>query len=65
MVSFTVSPNRADLEALTELIEGGEVSPVIDRSYSLAEAPDAIACLEEGHARGKVVIDGYGQSSSE
>ena len=56
MVSFTVKPNRADLEAVKRLIEAGEVSPVIDRSYPLAEAPDAIAYLEEGHARGKVVI---------
>jgi NADPH:quinone reductase-like Zn-dependent oxidoreductase len=56
MTSFTVSPNRADLEALKELIEAGEVSPVIDRRYSLAEVPEAIAYLEQGHARGKVVI---------
>jgi NADPH:quinone reductase-like Zn-dependent oxidoreductase len=65
MLSFTLSPNRADLEAVRELIEAGEVSPVIDRSYSLADVPDAIAYLEEGHARGKVVINGYGQTSSE
>ncbi len=43
--------------ALKELIEAGEVTPVIDRSYPLAEAPQAIRYLEEGRARGKVVID--------
>jgi NADPH:quinone reductase-like Zn-dependent oxidoreductase len=56
LVSFTVSPNRADLEALTHLIEAGDVSPVIDRRHPLAETPEAIGYLEEGHARGKVVI---------
>jgi NADPH:quinone reductase-like Zn-dependent oxidoreductase len=39
-----------------ELIEAAKVSPVIDRTYSLSEVPDAIRYLEEGHARGKVVI---------
>ena len=44
-----------DLEVLTELIEAGKVSPVIDRSYPFAEIPAAISHLEQGHARGKVV----------
>jgi NADPH:quinone reductase-like Zn-dependent oxidoreductase len=57
LLSFTVSPNGEDLQSLKALIEGGEVSPVVDRRYSLAEAPEAIRYLEEGHARGKVVID--------
>jgi NADPH:quinone reductase-like Zn-dependent oxidoreductase len=39
------------------LVESGDVSPVIDRRYPLAEVPEAIAYLEEGHARGKVVVD--------
>jgi NADPH:quinone reductase-like Zn-dependent oxidoreductase len=65
MVSFTVSPNRPDLETVKELVEAGEVSPVIDRSYSLSEVPEAVAYLEEGHARGKVVISDYGRASSE
>ena len=39
-----------------ELIESGKVTPVIDRTYPLREAPDAIRYLEDGHARGKVVI---------
>src|ERR671918_1049546 len=56
MVSFTVTPNTQDLESVKTLVESGDVSPVIDRSYPLAEVPEAIAYLEEGHARGKVVI---------
>ena len=44
-----------DLELLTELIEVGKMGPVIDRRYQFAEIPAAIAYLEEGHARGKVV----------
>jgi NADPH:quinone reductase-like Zn-dependent oxidoreductase len=57
MVSFTVKPNTQDLQAVRTLVESGDVSPVIDRSYPLAEVPEAIAYLEEGHARGKVVIE--------
>lgn len=45
-----------DLEVLRDLIERGSVTPLIDRVYSLAEVPQAIAYLEEGHARGKIVI---------
>jgi len=56
MVNFTVAPNKEDLQALKELIEAGKLTPVIDRTYSLSEAPEAIRYLEEGHARGKVVI---------
>ena len=47
---------KEDLEVLTELIEAGKVRPVIDRTYPLIEAPDAIRYLERGHPRGKVVI---------
>jgi NADPH:quinone reductase-like Zn-dependent oxidoreductase len=44
------------LLALTELIEAGEVTPVIDRTYPLAEAAEAVRYLERGHAAGKVVL---------
>ncbi|MDQ3643094.1 MAG: NAD(P)-dependent alcohol dehydrogenase, partial [Actinomycetota bacterium] len=44
-----------DLELLSELIEAGRVRPQIDRRYPFAEIPAAIAYLEQGHARGKVV----------
>jgi NADPH:quinone reductase-like Zn-dependent oxidoreductase len=57
LLSFTVRPNTADLHRLKQLIEAGEVSPVIDRSYPLREVPQAIGYLEQGHARGKVVVE--------
>jgi NADPH:quinone reductase-like Zn-dependent oxidoreductase len=45
-----------DLEILSELIEAGNVRPQIDRQYPFAEIPAAIAYVEQGHARGKVVV---------
>jgi NADPH:quinone reductase-like Zn-dependent oxidoreductase len=54
--SFLAKPNKDDLQFLKELIEAGELTPVIDRTYSLSEVPEAIRYLEEGHARGKVVL---------
>ncbi|MER6253401.1 NAD(P)-dependent alcohol dehydrogenase [Streptomyces sp. NPDC001584] len=45
-----------DLEALTELIEAGSVTPAVDRTYPLAEVPDAIRYLRDGHVRGKIAI---------
>ena len=47
---------QEDLVALSELIAAGTLTPVIDRTYPLIEAPDAIRYLEEGHAAGKIVI---------
>jgi NADPH:quinone reductase-like Zn-dependent oxidoreductase len=47
---------REDLIALTKLVEAGTVRPVIDRTYPLIEAPDAIRHLAEGHAAGKIVV---------
>ena len=48
--------NQKDLTALADLMESGKVTPVIDRTYKLSELPQAIEYLEQGHARGKVVI---------
>jgi NADPH:quinone reductase-like Zn-dependent oxidoreductase len=48
--------NAADLSALGELLESGKVTPAIDRTYPLSEAAAAIRQLQEGNARGKVVI---------
>jgi len=49
-------PSQPDLLILKDLIEAGKAKPVIDRRYTLREVPDAIRYLEEGHARGKVVV---------
>jgi NADPH:quinone reductase-like Zn-dependent oxidoreductase len=48
--------NHNDLAKFAEWMEAGKVTPVIDRKYKLAELSDAIRYLEEGHARGKVII---------
>ncbi len=48
--------NSADLKIIADLMAERKVKPVIDRRYTLAEVPEAIRYIEEGHARGKVVI---------
>jgi len=48
--------DETDFGVMKELLETGKVVPVIDRRYSVSEVPEAIRYLEEGHARGKVVI---------
>jgi NADPH:quinone reductase-like Zn-dependent oxidoreductase len=55
-VFFVAKSNQEDLVTLKELMEQGKVVPVIDRRYTLNETADAIRYLEEGKARGKVVI---------
>ena len=54
--TFVSSENHEDMIVLKELVEAGKVTSVIDRTFSLSEVPEAIRYLEEGHARGKVVI---------
>ena len=49
-------PSKEDLAIMAELMTTRKVTPVIDRSYTLREVPEAIRYLEQGHARGKVVI---------
>lgn len=56
MGNTMTKPNKKDLALLAELLETGKVVPVIDRRYPLSEVAEAIRYLEEGHARGKVVI---------
>jgi NADPH:quinone reductase-like Zn-dependent oxidoreductase len=53
---FMASVNKEDLAVLGDLLAAGKIVPVIDRRYPLREVPAAIRYLEEGHARGKVVI---------
>jgi len=48
---------QEDLAILADLMQAGTVTPVIDRSYRLSEVPAAIRYSEEGHARGKIVVD--------
>jgi len=48
--------DRQNLNDLTQLMESGSVKPVIDRTYPLIEAPDAIRYLAEGHPAGKIVV---------
>ena len=55
-VMFIAKLNKEDLTIMRELMEAGKVTPVIDKRYRLSEVPEAIRHLEEGHARGKIVI---------
>ena len=56
MVSFLAHQTKADLAVLRELLQAGKIIPVIDRTYPLTDTAEAIRYLEQGHARGKVII---------
>jgi NADPH:quinone reductase-like Zn-dependent oxidoreductase len=56
MGNVMAKPNKEDLVFVKGLLEAGKVVPAIDRSYPLREVPEALRYLEEGHARGKIVI---------
>ena len=51
-----MKPNQADLLFLKALCEAGKVRPIIDRRFPLSEVPAAVRYVEDGRARGKVVI---------
>ena len=55
-VMFLARRSKEDLNILRDLMAAGKVTPVIDRRYALRDVPQAIRYLEEGHARGKIVI---------
>jgi NADPH:quinone reductase-like Zn-dependent oxidoreductase len=55
-VACLAKSSQADLTVIHDLMTGGKVTPVIDKRYSLSEDPAAIRYLEQGHARGKVVV---------
>jgi NADPH:quinone reductase-like Zn-dependent oxidoreductase len=55
-VSIFAKMNQADLLVMNEMLMSGKVRPIIDRRCRLAKLPDAMRYLEEGHARGKVVM---------
>jgi len=56
MGMMMADPRQKDLAVLAVMMQSGKVKPVIDRTYKLSEVPEAIRYLEQGHARGKVVI---------
>ena len=53
---FLASIKKDDLVALGELLEAGNVNPVIEKRYELSEVPDAVGYVGTGHAQGKIVI---------
>ena len=55
-VMLLAKGNKDDLATIAGLMETGKVTPVIDRTYPLTAVADALRYVEEGHARGKVVI---------
>jgi NADPH:quinone reductase-like Zn-dependent oxidoreductase len=57
MIPFIASPERNDLMYLKDLLESGKLKPVIDRRYTLEQVSDAIRYLEEGHVKGKLIIN--------
>jgi NADPH:quinone reductase-like Zn-dependent oxidoreductase len=63
LVILMVAPNRANLATLRELIESGQVTPIIDRAFPLDKTPDAIRYMEGEHARAKIAISVYGSAA--
>jgi NADPH:quinone reductase-like Zn-dependent oxidoreductase len=55
-VAYIAAFNKADMNLLGDLMRSGKVTPVIDRTFKLNETPEALRYLEQGHARGKVVV---------
>jgi NADPH:quinone reductase-like Zn-dependent oxidoreductase len=55
-VMFIAKSSQDDLTLIGEQIAAGKIKPIIDRRYTLSEVPDAVRYLEEGHARGKVIV---------
>jgi NADPH:quinone reductase-like Zn-dependent oxidoreductase len=56
LTGFVPRERFSDIERLTDLIEAGQVTPAVDRTYSLDRVPEAMRYLVAGKARGKVVI---------
>ncbi|TDE59449.1 NAD(P)-dependent alcohol dehydrogenase [Nonomuraea mesophila] len=56
LVSLMTKENAGDLVLLGRMLESRDIAPVIDRTYPLSDVPEAVGYLEQGHARGKVVI---------
>jgi NADPH:quinone reductase-like Zn-dependent oxidoreductase len=56
LLAINAEERKDTLEQLAELNESGKVTPIIDRTYPLADAAEAVRHLEEGHAAGKIVV---------
>jgi NADPH:quinone reductase-like Zn-dependent oxidoreductase len=48
--------NREELLAVTALVEDGKLTPIIDRTYALADTAEGVRHVEQGHARGKAIV---------
>ncbi len=57
MLPMLASPEKSDLIYLKDLLESGKLKPVIDQRFTLEKVPDAIRYLEEGHVKGKLIIN--------
>jgi NADPH:quinone reductase-like Zn-dependent oxidoreductase len=55
-VAYIAAFNKADMTILADLMQSGKMTPAIDRTYKLSDVPAALQYLEQGHARGKVVV---------
>jgi NADPH:quinone reductase-like Zn-dependent oxidoreductase len=55
-IAYIAQFNRQDMMVLADLLQSGKMTPVIDKTYKLSETADALRYLEQGHARGKVVV---------
>ena len=53
---FIAKFNRPDLDVIRELLESGQIRPVVEQRYELSQSADALRYLGEGHARGKIVV---------
>jgi NADPH:quinone reductase-like Zn-dependent oxidoreductase len=54
--SMFMHPSGDDLDVLARLVDGGQLKPVTDRVFPFEQIPDAFAYLEDGHAKGKVIV---------
>ena len=58
-ISFSIPSKKDSMAVLKEFLEAGKITPIVDRTYPLSEVPEAMRYLQEGHARGKIVITPY------
>jgi len=54
---YITTSNQADLRFLSDLMANGKVTPFVEKTYAMAETPEALRYFAEGHARGKLVIE--------